>query len=110
MLGVFLMVIFTMLVGTFFSWLYLRTGSPWAPALGHGTLNAVAGLPLLFLTGVNITIGGTLASLIGWIPLGLLVAWLVWSRRLPVKLEGKVIRHKAGNEVWKEVSRETLQS
>ncbi len=86
-LGVFLMVVFTVLLGAFFSWLYLRTGSPWAPALAHGSLNAVAGLPLLFLTGVDITIGGTLASLIGWIPLVLFVGWLIWTRRLPVDLK-----------------------
>jgi len=47
-------------------------------------LNAIAGVPLLFLTGVDITIGGTLASVIGWIPLALFVAWLAWSKRLPV--------------------------
>jgi membrane protease YdiL (CAAX protease family) len=107
-LGVFLMVVFTMLVGAFFSWLYLRTRSPWAPALAHGSLNATAGLPLLFLAGVDITVGGTLASLIGWIPLALFVAWLAWTNRLPVKLEI--------NEAWREfhgasledVSRETM--
>ena len=103
------MVVFTMLVGAFFSWLYLRTRSPWAPALAHGSLNATAGLPLLFLTGVDITVGGTLASLIGWIPLALFIAWLAWSNRLPVKLEN--------NEAWSEfhgasledVSRETMR-
>lgn len=86
-LGVFLMIVFTVLVGAFFSWVYLRTRSPWAPALAHGSLNATAGLPLLFLTGVNITIGGTLASLIGWIPTAFLVGWLAWSGRLPVEQE-----------------------
>ena len=86
-LGVFLMVVFTVLAGAFFGWLYLRTRSPWAPALAHGSLNAIAGLPLLFLTGVDITLGGTLASLIGWIPLALFVAWLLWTNRLPVPLE-----------------------
>ena len=39
-LGVFLMVVFAVLVGAFFGWLYLRTRSPWAPALAHGSLNA----------------------------------------------------------------------
>lgn len=83
--GVFMMVIFCVLLGAILSWLYLRTRSPWAPALAHGSLNAIAGLPLLFLTGVDISIGGTLASVIGWIPLALFVAWLVWTRRLPLK-------------------------
>ncbi len=56
-IGVLLMVVFTLLAGIVFSWLYLETRSPWAPALGHGALNAVAGLPLLFLLDVDIAIG-----------------------------------------------------
>lgn len=86
-LGVFLMVGFTTLLGAFFSWLYLETRSPWAPALAHGSVNAIAGLPVLFLTGVDLAIGGTLASLIGWIPLAGLVAWLVWTGRLSMRPE-----------------------
>lgn len=105
-LGVFLMVVFTVLVGAFFSWLYLRTRSPWAPALAHGSLNATAGLPLLFLTGVDITLGGTLASLIGWIPLALFVAWLVWTNRLPVPIEMEAGLASPGAS-QQDVSRET---
>jgi len=84
--GIFMMIVFTVLLGAIFSWLYLRTLSPWAPALAHGSLNAIAGLPVIFLTGVDIVIGGTLASLIGWIPLALFVGWLIWTRRLPVAI------------------------
>ncbi len=84
-LGVFLMVGFCLLIGIFLSWVYLATRSPWAPALGHGALNASAALPLLFLRpGVNITFGGTLASLSGWVGLILFVLWLVGTRRLDV--------------------------
>jgi uncharacterized protein len=83
--GVFLMIVFCILFGTILSWLYLRTRSPWAPALGHGSLNAVAGLPLLFMPGIDMALGGTLASLIGWIPLVLFVGWLVWKKKLPVE-------------------------
>lgn len=81
-LGMLLMVVFCVLFGAFLSWLYLRTGSAWAPALGHGSLNAVAGLPLLFIPQVDLAIGGSPASLIGWIPLLALVGWLVWRRDL----------------------------
>lgn len=84
-LGVFLMIIFCILMGTFLCWLYLRTQSPWLPALAHGSLNATAGIPLLFLQGVDITYGGTVASLTGWIPLALLVGWLYFSQQIPVK-------------------------
>jgi hypothetical protein len=83
-LGIFLMIVFCVLLGTILSWLYLQTRSPWAPALGHGTINATAGLSLLFVPDVDLVIGGTTASIIGWIPLAAIVAWLVLTRRLPV--------------------------
>jgi len=84
-LGVFLMVGFCVLLGIFLSWLYLETRSPWAPALAHGAVNASAGLPIVFLVpGVNMTLGGTLASLAGWIGFALLAAWLIASGRLPL--------------------------
>ena len=84
LLGVGMMIVFTVLLGIFFSWLYLKTGSPWAPALGHGTVNAVAGLPLLFLTGVDLTLGGTLTSVSGWLALAALVGVLYWKKQIPL--------------------------
>lgn len=86
-LGVVFMIIFCVLFGAIMSWLYLRTNSPWAPALGHGAVNAVAGAPLLFITGVDISFGGTLASVVGWIPLAVFVGWLIATRRLPVQVQ-----------------------
>lgn len=83
-LGLLMMIVFTCLTGMILSWLYLETRSPWAPAFAHGTLNAVAGLPMLFLVGVDISIGGTVASMTGWICLALFSVWLVFTRRFPV--------------------------
>ena len=57
-LGVFMMLIFCALVGAIFSWLYLRALSPWARGLALVALNATGGTPMLFLTGVDIAIGG----------------------------------------------------
>lgn len=88
LLGVLLMTGFCILMGAIFSWLYLRTRSPWAPALAHGSLNATAGLPMLFLQGVDVTYGGTVLSLVGWIGIVLFVLWLVWSKRLSLGAEG----------------------
>ena len=86
--GVLMMVVFTVLLGIILSWLYLETESPWAPALAHGSINAVASLSLLFLIpGFDIAIGGTLASVMGWIPLGAFVLWLVLTNR--VRVNGK---------------------
>ena len=82
--GVLLMIVFCVLFGAILSWFYLRTRSPWAPALGHGSLNAIAGMPILFMPGVDMAYGGTLTSVIGWIPLVMFVGWLLWSKRLPV--------------------------
>lgn len=83
--GILMMVVFTMLVGIIFSWLYLNTESPWTPALAHGSLNAVASLSVIFLVpGFDLAIGGTLASLMGWIPLAGFVLWLLVTRRVPV--------------------------
>jgi membrane protease YdiL (CAAX protease family) len=79
-LGVLLMIVFTTLLGVFLSWLKIKTGSTWAPALAHGTLNAAAGLPLLFLPGVNMTWGGTLPSVTGWIPLSVTAGLILWVR------------------------------
>lgn len=82
--GIFMMIAFTVLVGIIFGWLYLETESPWASALAHGTLNATAGLSVLFMPDVNIVIGGTTSSLIGWIGLAAVVLWLALTGRVPV--------------------------
>jgi len=91
-LGVGMMIVFTILLGIFFSWLYLKTKSPWAPALAHGTVNAVAGLPLLFLTDVDLSLGGSLTSVSGWLALAVLVGILYWKREIPLKEEDNVSR------------------
>ncbi len=46
--SVLFMVIFSTLIGGLFAWLTIRTNSVWPAALGHSTLNATGGLPLLF--------------------------------------------------------------
>lgn len=84
-LGVFMMVVFCILLGTILAWLYLNTASPWTPALAHGAVNAVAGLPVLFLQpGFNPAFGGTLAAPPAWLAMALFIAWLSITHRLPV--------------------------
>ena len=86
--GIFMMVVFTVLLGIIFSWLYLNTKSPWAPALAHGAVNAVASLPVLFLIpGFNVALGGTIASVSGWVVLAVFISWLVMIKRIPVSTE-----------------------
>lgn len=84
-LGIFMMIVFCILLGIIFSWLYLNTRSPWVAALAHGTTNAVAGLPILFMqSGFNMAFGGTLATAPAWLAMGFFILWLVWTKRLPV--------------------------
>jgi uncharacterized protein len=84
-LGVFMMIVFCVLLGIIISWLYLNTKSPWVAALAHGSVNAIAGLPILFFQpGFNMAFGGTLASPTAWIGMALFIVWLMWTKRLPV--------------------------
>lgn len=84
-LGVFMMIVFCVLLGTIISWMYINTKSPWVAALAHGSINAIAGLPILFLEpGFDMALGGTLAAPTAWIGMALFIAWLVWTKRFPV--------------------------
>jgi membrane protease YdiL (CAAX protease family) len=85
-LGVFMMIVFCVLLGTILSWLTLNTKSTWVAILAHGSVNAVAGLPVLFLQpGFNLAFGGTLAAPVAWIGMILFIAWLVATKRFPVQ-------------------------
>lgn len=85
-LGVFMMIVFCVLLGFIISWMYLNTKSPWVAALAHGSVNAIAGLPILFFEpGFNMAMGGTLAAPTAWIGMMLFIAWLIWSKRFPVQ-------------------------
>ncbi|MBN1449848.1 MAG: CPBP family intramembrane metalloprotease [Anaerolineales bacterium] len=84
-LGILLMIVFCVLLGIIIGWMYLNTRSPWVAALAHGSINAWAGLPYLFLKpGFDTALGGTLTSLPGFLVMGLFVGWLVLTKRLPV--------------------------
>ncbi len=83
-----MMIIFCVLLGIIISWLYINTKSPWVAALAHGAVNAIAGLPVLFFApDFNVALGGTLAAPTAWIGMALFIAWLVWTKRFPVKEE-----------------------
>jgi membrane protease YdiL (CAAX protease family) len=87
-LGVLVMTVGCTLLGTIFSWLYLNTRSPWVAALAHGSINASPGLAFFFLKpGFDTALGGSVLGLAGWIPMALFIAWLVWTKRLPVAIK-----------------------
>lgn len=79
-LGVPLFVIFCTLMGIVFAWLQLGSRSIWAPTLAHGTINALAGLPLLLLSGVDTAVSGTISSAVGIVVVGVVVLVLLKRR------------------------------
>jgi uncharacterized protein len=85
-LGVLLMTVGCMLLGVIFGWLYLKTRSPWAPALAHGAFNAIAVSSFYFLNpeGLDYALGGNPLGLAGWIPMVLIILVLVALKQLPV--------------------------
>jgi len=86
--GILLMIVFCVLLGIIIGWMYLNTRSPWVAALAHGSINAWAGLPYLFLKpGFDSALGGTLTSVPGFLVMGLFIGWLVLTKRLPVRAQ-----------------------
>lgn len=84
-LGIFVGMVGFTLLGTLLSWLALKTHSPWAPALGHGAFNAVAGLIFFFLQpGFDTALAGSPIGLAGWLPIGLIIIGLVALKQLPI--------------------------
>jgi membrane protease YdiL (CAAX protease family) len=65
-LGPLAMVWFTVVVGALLSWVTIKSKSVWPAVIGHGALNGIAGLSLLFIQGEPSTIlGPTPVGLIG---------------------------------------------
>lgn len=69
-LGVLMMCGFTIALGIIFSCFYEKSQSIWIPSLMHGAVNAVAGLPLVYMKEMpqHYLLGPTPAGLIGGIP------------------------------------------
>ena len=70
--GMAAFLVFTVGAGTFLAELTVREGSVWPASIGHGAINAIAGISLLFVAGQP-------ESLFGPTPVGVLAAlpWLV---------------------------------
>lgn len=70
-LGVLMMCGFTTALGIILSYFYEKSQSIWIPSLMHGAINAVAGLPLLYMKEMpqHYLLGPTPAGLIAGIPL-----------------------------------------
>jgi membrane protease YdiL (CAAX protease family) len=64
-LGLLAMVWFTIVTGTLFGWVTIKSDNVWPAVIGHGALNGIAALSLLFIEGEP-------SSLLGPTPVGLI--------------------------------------
>jgi membrane protease YdiL (CAAX protease family) len=82
-LGLILFPVSTTLISIILGWLRLKTGSVWAASLAHAATNAIGGsLTTLLFAGGPDPIFVTYLGLLGWLPLGTLCAWIVFSGQL----------------------------
>jgi len=86
-LGPLLTIPYCAILGVIFGWLWLGSGSVWVCAIAHASLDVSAGaFTQVLVPGLDYAVAGALSSIIGWIPLISFIAYLMWSRRLPVQL------------------------
>ena len=73
----------TILLSIIFGWLRQSTGSVWIASLAHASVNYLgASLVTLWFIGEPSTFMWSFLGMAGWVPLGAICAWLVFSRRL----------------------------
>jgi hypothetical protein len=75
--GLLLMVGFCVVTGSLLGWLRLRSRSVWPCAIGHGFVNAAAGVPILFVAAGS-RIDSASTGLLGW------TGWVVMLAALGV--------------------------
>ncbi len=76
--GMFAMVAMTTATGTFLAWVTLRSESVWPAALGHGAINAVGGVGVLFSRSTDsLLLGPTVTGIVVVVPWTVLAAWLL---------------------------------
>lgn len=82
-LGMLVFTVSTIMLSIIFGWLRTRTGSIWSASLAHSATNAVGGsLTLLLFTGGPNWIFVSYVGVLGWVPLGILCAWIVLTGQL----------------------------
>ncbi len=85
-LGLIVFPVSTVFLSIILGWLRLRTESIWSASLAHAATNTVGAslIVLLFMGGGNFIYVGYL-GILGWIPLGIVSAWIVLTGRLAPK-------------------------
>jgi membrane protease YdiL (CAAX protease family) len=82
-LGMLMMVVFTVTLGIFLGWAALRGGSVWPAVLGHGAVNAIAGVAIYFTQAdlqPNLLLGPMPVGIIAMIPSILAAVWILANR------------------------------
>jgi membrane protease YdiL (CAAX protease family) len=81
-LGLLGMVWFAFVTGTFLGWISWRGGSVWPAVIGHGALNGIANLGVLFVQGQpNPLLGPLPVGVIASIPWTIVALWILFSPR-----------------------------
>jgi len=76
------------LVAIIFGWLWEKTGSVWATSLAHAATNAIGGtLTVLWFPDRSHWLFVSYLGVLGWIPLGLICAWIIVGRNNRVACE-----------------------
>jgi ABC-type nitrate/sulfonate/bicarbonate transport system permease component len=79
-----LFTVFGVLMGVIFGWLRLASDSVLPPTIAHGSLNAMAALPVVVLAGpVDFAVAGAIHSPVGWPVLLAAIALLERTGALP---------------------------
>jgi len=76
--GMLAFFVFTVGAGTFLAALTVREGSVWPASIGHGAINAIASVAVLFVAGQpNTLLGPTPVGVLAALPWLLVAAWLL---------------------------------
>lgn len=106
-LGIVVMCVFCIALGTLLHLLTEKTGSIWPAALAHGAINAIGGIPLLFLSSTTTgsrLLGPAPSGLLGVLPLLACAAVLLWRHKRGEK-RGK---RRDKQEKWRPFKRYSL--
>ena len=87
-LGMLAMVWFTFVVGTFLGWAALRSGSVWPAVIGHGAINGIAQIGMLFVKGRPSPLLGPMpVGFVASVPWVLVALLILLSRNAPKRPE-----------------------
>jgi uncharacterized protein len=91
LLGLAVFPVSTVLLSIIFAWLRLKSGCVWVTCLAHAATNGVGGglTAYMFLSGGHFLLTSYLGVL-GWVPLGILCAWILLTGRLASRPDARV--------------------